>query len=84
MFVTGSSQESVKTWGFRGAYTHNWDPYWNTAVYGAYAQAQFGTLAKTTLCGAGGVFTTGVAAGVTFCNPDFAMLDPGQEPDVLG
>ena len=74
VYVTGSQQETVKTWGFRGAYTHNWDPYWNTALYGAYAQAQFGTLAKTTLCGAGGaggVF--GGLAGVTGCNPDFAI-----------
>ncbi|MEZ2141959.1 porin [Bradyrhizobium sp. DN5] len=74
VFITGSSQETVKTWGFRGAYTHNWDPYWNTALYGAYAQAQFGTLAKTTLCGAtgtGGVF--GGLVGVTGCNPDFAI-----------
>jgi hypothetical protein len=77
VFVTGSSQETVKTWGFRGAYTHNWDPYWNTSVYGAYAQAQYGTLAKTTLCGAGGVFTVGVAAGVTSCNPDFAIGQAG-------
>src|SRR3954464_7061073 len=72
--VTGSSQETVKTWGFRGAYTHNWDAYWNSARYGAYAQAQFGTQAKTALCGAGGaggVF--GGLAGVTGCNPDFAI-----------
>src|SRR4051794_28134935 len=78
VFVTGSGQETVKTWGFRGAYTHNWDPYWNTAIYGAYAQAQYGTLAKTTLCGAGGaggVF--GGLAGVTGCNPDFAIGQVG-------
>ena len=78
VFVTGSSQETVKTWGFRGAYTHNWDPYWNTSIYGAYAQAQFGTLAKTTICGAGGVFVTGAAvAGVTSCNPDFSVYSAG-------
>ncbi|MBR0968573.1 porin [Bradyrhizobium diazoefficiens] len=74
VYITGSSQETVKTWGFRGAYTHNWDAYWNTALYGAYAQAQYGSLAKTTLCGAngaGGVF--GSVAGVTSCNPDFAI-----------
>jgi hypothetical protein len=74
VYVTGSQQETVKTWGFRGAYTHNWDPYWNTAIYGAYAQAQFGSLAKTTICGAGGaggVF--GGIPGVTGCNPDFAV-----------
>jgi len=74
VYITGSSQETVKTWGFRGAYTHNWDPYWNTALYGAYAQAQYGSLAKNALCGVGGVFVTGVAqAGVTSCNPDFAI-----------
>ncbi|PIT01974.1 polymerase [Bradyrhizobium nitroreducens] len=75
VFVTGSSQETVKTWGFRGAYTHNWDPFWNTAIYGAYAQVQFGTLAKTTLCGAGGVFSS--VAGVTGCNPDFNVAQAG-------
>jgi hypothetical protein len=75
VFVTGSGQETVKTWGFRGAYTHNWDPYWNTAVYGAYGQAQFGSLAKGTLCGPAGVIS-GVA-GVTSCNPDFAIGQAG-------
>ncbi|MGL9621785.1 porin [Bradyrhizobium sp. U531] len=78
VFITGGSQETVKTWGFRGAYTHNWDAYWNTAVYGAYAQAQYGSVAKTALCGAGGgggVF--GGLAGVTGCNPDFAVAQVG-------
>ncbi|MBW7969008.1 porin [Bradyrhizobium sp. BR 10289] len=78
VYVTGSSQETVKTWGFRGAYTHNWDPFWNTAIYGAYASAQFGSLAKTTLCGptgVGGVF--GGVAGVTACNPDFNIAQAG-------
>ncbi|MEK9283028.1 MULTISPECIES: porin [unclassified Bradyrhizobium] len=69
VYINGSSQESVKTWGFRGAYTHNWDPYWNTSIYGAYAQAQFGGLAKSFLCGTGGLFSSVV--GVTSCNPDF-------------
>ncbi|MCP3409060.1 porin [Bradyrhizobium sp. CCGB01] len=72
VFITGSGQESVKSWGFRGAYTHNWDPYWNTAIYGAYAGLQYGNLGKTAICGAtgtGGFF--GSLAGVTGCNPDF-------------
>ncbi|MDA9509383.1 hypothetical protein XI09_33050 [Bradyrhizobium sp. CCBAU 11386] len=52
--------------------THNWDPYWNTAVYAAYGPAQFGTLAKTTICGAGGAGGAfGGLAGVT--GPDFAI-----------
>ena len=28
---TGLGQQLVQTWGFRGGYTHNWNPYWNTA-----------------------------------------------------
>ncbi|MFT4117440.1 porin [Bradyrhizobium sp.] len=67
--TTKSQQESVKTWGFRGAYTHNWDPYWNTSIYGAYAAAQFGSMAKNYLCGPTGVISA--VAGVTSCNPDF-------------
>jgi hypothetical protein len=73
--ATPSQQETVKTWGFRGGYTHNWDPYWNTAIYGAYASAQFGSLAKNFLCGPTGVFST--FAGVTSCNPDFNVGQVG-------
>ncbi|MGY4624053.1 porin [Bradyrhizobium sp. USDA 4486] len=79
VFLTGSQQETVKTWGFRGAYTHNWDPYWNTAIYGAYAQAQFGSLAKGAICGPAGIGggLIGGAAGLTGCNPDFAVGQVG-------
>ena len=65
--VPATSIETVKTWGFRGGYTHNWDPYWATALYGGYAQLKYGNNTKTTLCGVarngvGG--TLGIAAGV--------------------
>ncbi|MDA9532372.1 porin [Bradyrhizobium sp. CCBAU 25338] len=77
VFVTGSQQESVKTWGFRGAYTHNWNPNWNTALYGAYAGARFGTLAKNYVCGGGGYAGVMNVAGVTSCNPDFNVAQLG-------
>ncbi|WP_439399510.1 porin [Bradyrhizobium sp. PMVTL-01] len=75
VYVNGSNQETIKTWGFRGAYTHNWDAYWNTAIYGAYAQAQFGSGAKNFLCGPGGVFSA--VPGLTSCNPDFNIGQVG-------
>ncbi|UQR59908.1 porin [Bradyrhizobium sp. C-145] len=77
VFVPGSNQESVKTWGFRGAFTHNWDPYWNTALYGAYAHASFGSLAKNFLCGGGGFAGFFAVPGVTSCNPDFNVGQVG-------
>ncbi|MBB4363084.1 hypothetical protein GGD65_004117 [Bradyrhizobium sp. CIR18] len=70
VFVTGAGQELTTTYGFRGAYTHNWDPYWNTAIYGAWAAVRYNNTAKGYLCGA---FVTGLAlsSGVAGCNPDF-------------
>ncbi|WP_439360308.1 porin [Bradyrhizobium sp. DASA03007] len=70
VFVTGAGQELTTTYGFRGAYTHNWDPYWNTAIYGAWAAVRYNNTAKGYLCGA---FVTGLAlsSGIAGCNPDF-------------
>jgi hypothetical protein len=72
VFVNGSSLETVKTWGFRGGFTH-WNPYWASSIYGAYGALQYGNLAKTTICGVGGVGGTArTQLGLTGnCNPDF-------------
>jgi hypothetical protein len=75
VFVTGGQQELTTTYGFRGAFTHNWDAYWNTAVYGAWAAVRYNGNAKGFICsgvpggitGLGAVISTGVAG----CNPDF-------------
>ena len=73
VFVNGSNLETVKTWGFRGGFTHNWDPYWASSIYGAYGAVQYGGLAKTAICGVGGVGGTArTTLGLTGnCNPDF-------------
>jgi hypothetical protein len=76
-YVPGGPQETVKTWGFRGGYTHNWDPYWNSSIYGAYAGTNFGTVVKTSLCGVGGVGGTFNVAGVTNCDPNFNIAQLG-------
>jgi hypothetical protein len=67
VFANGTSQTSVTSWGFRGAYTHNWNPYWNTALYGAYAQMKYGTTGTALVCAQVALLLT---AGST-CNPDF-------------
>ncbi|WP_298244767.1 porin [uncultured Bradyrhizobium sp.] len=73
VYVTGGQQESIKTWGFRGAYTHNWDPYWNTAIYGAWASVNYGTLGKATVC-AGMVGLLGLTGN---CDPNFNIGQVG-------
>lgn len=66
VFIPGSSQELVTTWGMRGAFTHNWSPNWNTAIYGAYAAISFTGTAKNYICG-----------GVVGCNPDYNIGQVG-------
>jgi len=79
VFATGTQQQLVQTWGFRGAYTHNWNPYWNTSIYGAYAGVSYNGTAKALICGVGGVggsirnllAPAGSGAVITTCNPDY-------------
>jgi Porin subfamily len=67
VFTAGSGQESVTTWGFRGGYTHNWNPYWASAIYGAYAQLRYGSLGAAAICGN----MQTLLGFVGTCNPNF-------------
>ncbi len=83
----GGGLELTKTYGFRGADTHNWSPYWNTALYGARAAVNYSGTAKGLICGS-----------AAFAHPDRHLqpglqhrpgrwhhpLDAGEEPDLLG
>ena len=86
VFGAGTSQQSIRTWGMRGAFNHNWDPYWSSALYGAYAQVSYNDTAKALVCGVGGVggsfrATTGLAGiggAASVCNPDFNVAQIGM------
>jgi len=68
-FTNGSGIESVKSWGFRGGYTHNWNPNWASAIYGGYGHLSYGGAAKATICANA---VTLLALNGT-CNPDFNL-----------
>ncbi|MGY2843611.1 hypothetical protein ACVIWU_006512 [Bradyrhizobium sp. USDA 4509] len=70
VFVAGAGQELTTTYGFNGAFNHNWNPYWTTSLYGAWAAVRYSGTAKGYICKA---FVTGLAlsSGVAGCNPDF-------------
>jgi len=63
VFGAGSI-EKTKVWGVRGAFNHNWDPYWSSSLFGSYTQVRYSDaaraiLANTAMCG----------AAMTTCNP---------------
>ncbi|MGY3447110.1 porin [Bradyrhizobium sp. USDA 4473] len=85
VFINGGSQQLITTYGFRGAYIHNWNPYWNTSIYGAWAQVNYNSTAKSYICGptgngVGGSFgATFGTAGLTSCNPNYSVAQLGTQ-----
>ena len=71
--TNGTGLENVRTWGFRGGYNHNWDPYWNTGIYGAYAAIQYGNNGKAVIC----ANAVTLLALIDTCNPDFNIAQAG-------
>jgi Porin subfamily len=63
----GTGLQTVTTWGFRGGYTHNWNPNWASAIYGAYGALQYGGASKAAIC----ANMVGLLALTGTCNPDF-------------
>ncbi|OMI05306.1 porin [Bradyrhizobium brasilense] len=70
VFVTGSGMELTRTYGVQGAYTHNWNPNWNTSLFGAWAAVRYNGTAKSYICGAF-VANLALSTGIAGCNPDF-------------
>jgi hypothetical protein len=40
----------TRGWGFRGAFNHNWDPYWSTSLFGGIAAINYNQTAKNLWC----------------------------------
>lgn len=70
VFVAGAGQELTTTYGFNGGYTHNWDPYWNTSIFGGWAAVRYNGTAKGYICGAFAA-SLALSSGIAGCNPDF-------------
>jgi hypothetical protein len=82
--VPGLGDNSLKlteAFGFRGAFNHNWDPYWSSSLFGSASAVRYNgsvgdlTSAKGAYCFAYGV---GKAVSADFvCNPDFNVYQLG-------
>jgi len=90
--ATGSGLLLTKAFGIRGAFNHNWDPYWSSSLFGSFVSVRYDGAADDNLRGVGsakGIYcnafaathggNTGVAsqAGTYSCNPDFNISQLG-------
>jgi hypothetical protein len=62
----------TNAYGFRGAFNHNWDPFWSTSVFGGVGFVRYDDTAKAGYCAAFAVTHPG--QGVTYsCDPNYSM-----------
>jgi hypothetical protein len=58
-------------YGVRGAYNHNWDPYWSSSVFGGMGWVRYDATAQANYCAAYAVAVPN--AGTYSCNPNYTI-----------
>ena len=81
VYVPGGSLELTKAYGVRGAFNHNWDPFWSSSLFGSYSAVRYNTNAKAAYCATYIARNTLTTPGFTSpdfgCNPDFNVSQLG-------
>jgi hypothetical protein len=87
-FLTGGLTGDIKlteAWGVRGAFNHNWDPFWSTSLWGSYSAVRYNGDAANILTAKGqfcASFNAGRAPGTLSgdysCNPDYNIAQVGM------
>ncbi len=76
IYGPGGGIEKNTAWGVRGAYTHNWNPYWSTSIFGAYSRLEYSGNGAALYCAAYGALTGAKSANYS-CNPNFSLPQVG-------
>jgi len=62
----------TEAFGVRGAFNHNWDPYWSSSLFGGMGWVRYDATAKANYCAAYGATVAG--QGVTYtCDPNYTI-----------
>jgi hypothetical protein len=81
VYVPGGELKLVDSWGIRGAYNHNWDPYWSTSLWGSYSQVRYNGNALDVGSAKGqwcANYNAGKAVSLDYsCNPDYNVAQVG-------
>ncbi|MGX9423946.1 MULTISPECIES: porin [Bradyrhizobium] len=64
-------------WGVRGAYNHNWDPYWSSSLFGSYSAVSYDNTAKFFVCSTFTAARLSALSADFSCNPDFNVSQLG-------
>jgi Porin subfamily len=59
-------------YGVRGAFNHNWDPYWSSSIFGGMGWVRYDATAQANYCAAIATALPGQGATYT-CNPNYTI-----------
>jgi hypothetical protein len=76
IYTPGHGIELTDAFGVRGAFNHNWDPYWSSSLYGSASFVRYDSTAKAAYCEAYAKVATNVSADFS-CNPNFNAYQIG-------
>jgi Porin subfamily len=78
VYIPGGAIQLTEAYGVRGAFNHNWDPYWSSSLFGSYSAVRYNGTAAANYCAAFAAPVTGRAFSADFsCNPDFNVSQLG-------
>jgi porin-like protein len=66
----------TEAYGLRGAFNHNWDPYWSSSLFGSYSWVRFDNQAKLEYCAIAALSIPGQGVSYT-CNPNYDVTQLG-------
>jgi hypothetical protein len=75
-FGGDGSLHLTESYGFRGAFNHNWDAHWASSLFGTYSAVRYDATAKTLICANYTTPAKAVSADYV-CNPDFNVSQLG-------
>jgi hypothetical protein len=65
-------------YGVRGAFNHNWDPYWSSSLFGGMGWVRYDATAQANYCTAFYASNGGaVNSATSTCNPNYSMSELG-------
>lgn len=73
VYAPGGSIQLTEAYGVRGAFNHNWSPFWSSSLFGSYSAVRYNGTAATLICAGIAIIPT---PGST-CNPNFNVSQVG-------
>jgi Porin subfamily len=71
VFSAGGDIHLTTAYGVRGAFNHNWDPYWSSSLFGGMGWVRYDGTARASYCLAIGAAIPGQGTGAYSCNPNY-------------